>query len=419
MRTMKKWGNTLLMVSLVVLMAVPAMAGKEVQTDGVKHIMNSTSPEKGNRVVKLQEEWRVGGEDGEDFFGMISQVRIGDDGLIYLLDTRLSEVPVYSTEGERVNTLSREGDGPGETRIPSNMLFMPDGSLGLVQVFPGKVIKVQTDGTPAGIFQPGGGDPTQGGFLQMFDCNANGEDIVVTAEAITTGGPTSQDRSNFVASFDAEGKELVRYFDNSYHWDFTAFEFNEDKLGRVDFRRVAIGPDGRVYVNNERNKYEITVFNKDGSVDRVIEREFELRLRTDEEYNRVKTTTEGQLAQIPNAKIVVSKSEPTIGGLSFGPDGNLWVTSSRSGVDQPEGVMTTWDVFTPDGHFAETVSAACPGDGENDLIIWTPDGAAVQVTGFTEAVQALQNQNGGGGDEDDDDEEAEPMEVIYLRVASN
>ena len=113
MRTMKKWGNTLLMVSLVVLMAVPAMAGKEVQTDGVKHIMNSAAPEKGNRVVKLQEEWRVGGEDGEDFFGMISQVRIGEDGLIYLLDTRLSEVPVYSTDGERVNTLSREGDGPG------------------------------------------------------------------------------------------------------------------------------------------------------------------------------------------------------------------------------------------------------------------------------------------------------------------
>jgi len=418
MRILNTGGMTLLLTAAVILLALPATAGEEIQMDGVKHIMNSSVPSKGNRTVELEEVWRVGGDDGEDFFGMISQVRIGEDGLIYLLDTRLSEVPVYSPDGERVNTLSREGDGPGETRIPSNMLFMPDGSLGLVQVFPGKIIKVQTDGTPAGNFQPGGGDPTQGGFLQMFDCVANGEDIVVTAEAISTGGPTSQDRANFVASFDAEGKELVRYFENAYHWDFTAFEFNEDKLGRVDFRSVTASPDGRLYVATERNKYAITVYNRDGSIDRVIEREFEHRMRTDEEYNRIKTTTEGQLAQIPNAKIVISKTDPDVGGLVFGPDGNLWVSNSRGGEDQPDGVMFTWDVFTPNGHFIETVSAVCPGDGRNDLIIWTGDGAAVQVTGFTEAVQALQNR-GGGGEADDDEEEAEPMEVIYLRIAGN
>ena len=37
------------------------------------------------------------------------------------------------------------------------------------------------------------------------------------------------------------------------------------------------------------------------------------------------------------------------------------------------------------------VAAACPGDGEEDIIMWTPAGDAVMVTGFTEAVQALQS----------------------------
>lgn len=412
----KSWPVALLLSLAVLGLALPAVAGEEIEMDGVKHVMNSSVPAKGNRVIHLEEVWRVGGEDGEDFFGMISQVRIGEDGLIYLLDTRLSEVPVYSQDGVRVNTLSREGDGPGETRIPSNMLFMPDGSLGLVQVFPGKVIKVQLDGTPAGVFQPGGGDPTQGGFFQMFDCNTNGEDIIVTAESISTGGPTSQDRANFVASFDAEGKELVRYFENKFHWDFTAFEFDEDKLGRIDFRRVAVSPDGRVYVNTTRNQYQITVYHRDGTIDRVIEREYENYNRTDENYNRVKSTVEAQLAQIPNAKITVSKTDPDVSGLTFGPDGNLWVSTSRGGVDQPEGIMVTWDIFTPDGHFVETVSAACPGDGESDIIIWASESAAIQVTGFTEAAQALQSR-GAGGTEEEDDEEAAPMEIIYLRVA--
>jgi len=412
---MQKTRVTSLSLLLIAMTLVgSAWAATEVQVDGVTHVRNSATPANGNRVVHLEEVWRVGGDDGEDFFGMISQVRAGDDGRIYLLDTRLSEVPVYSRDGERVATLSREGDGPGETRTPSNMLFMPDGSLGLVQVFPGKVIKIGTDGSPAGSFQPGGGDPTQGGFLQMFDCVTNGDQLVVTAESIGSAGPTSQDRSNFVAAFDAEGKELARYFDNSYHWDFTAFEFDEDKLGRVDFRRVAVGPDGRVYINTTRNNYRIMVYNKDGSVDRVIEREYESRQRSDEDYNMVKTTAEAQLAQIPNAKIIVSHTEPDIGGLMFGPDKNLWVSSSRGGFEQPEGIMFTWDVFTPDGVFVETVSAACPGDGLNDLIIWTPDGAAVQVTGFTEAARALQNR-GGAATGGDDDDEAEPMEVVYLR----
>lgn len=409
----KNWGSALLVTTALTLLALPALAGEEVMTDGVKHIMNGAAPSQGSRTVEFEEVWRVGGDDGEDFFGMISQVRIGDDGMIYLLDTRLSEVPVYSRDGERVNTLSREGDGPGETRIPSNLLFMPDGSLGLVQVFPGKIIKVQTDGTPAGTFQPGGGDPTQGGFLQMFDCTANGDQLVVTAEAISTGGPTAQDRSNYVAAFDSEGKELTRYFENSFHWDFTNFEFNEDKLGRVDFRRVAVGQDGRVYIAAERNAYRINVYNKDGGLDRVIEREYVHRERTDDEYNRVKTTAEGQLGQIPNAKIVISKTEPDLGGLVFGPDGNLWVTTSRSGLDQPAGILATWDVFSPDGHFIENVSAACAGDGEDDILIWTPDGAAVQVTGFTEAARALQSNGAGAGD---DTAEAKPMEVIYLKV---
>ena len=111
---------------------------------------------------------------------------------------------------------------------------------------------------------------------------------------------------------------------------------------------------------------------------------------------------------------MAAKTEPDVGGLVFGTDGNLWVTSSRSGFDQPEGILITWDVFTPDGHFIKTVSAKCEGDGENDILIWTPEGNAVVVTGFTEAILALQSQ--GAGDEDDDGE-AEPMEVIYLKVA--
>jgi len=259
------------------------------------------------------------------------------------------------------------------------------------------------------------GDASAGGFLQMFDCVSGGKQVIVTAESINPEGPTAQTRTNFVAAFDEEGKETIRFFEHSYHWDFTNFTFDEAAMNRTDFRKVAVGKDGRVYVAAERDAYKINVYTADGSMERVIEREYTHRIRNDEDFNRIKTVMEAQLAQIPNAKIIPSKTEPDIGSLEFGNDGNLWVTSSLSGVDQPEGILTTWDVFSPDGHFIKIVSAKCEGDGENDILIWTPDGNAVVITGFVEALEALQS-NGAGGEEDEE-EEAEPMEVIYMRVA--
>ncbi len=398
---------------LLFLLTSPVLAGEEVTRDGVLYIMNGTEPSGEKVIVELEEVWRHGGEDDEEFFGLISQCVVGDDGTIYLLDTRMSEVPVYAPDGERLDTLSREGDGPGETRTPSGLLFMPDGNLGLVQVFPGMITKIGTDGTPAGVLEVG--DATTGGFMQMYDCVSDGNQVIVTAEKIDPDGPTAQTRINFVAAFDKEGNETVRFYENSYSWDFTNFTFDEAGQNRTDFRKVACGQDGRIYVAPERDAYVINVYMADGTLERVIEREYVHRVRSDEDFNQVKATLEVVLAQIPNAKIVPAKTEPDINSLMFGTDGNLWVTNSYSGVDQPEGILTTWDVFTPDGHFLKTVSAKCEGDGENDIIIWTPDGNAVMVTGFTEAVQALQSR-GAGGDEDDE-EEAEPMEIIYLKVA--
>jgi hypothetical protein len=412
---MKKSGlGAALAVLTVMMLALPVLAGEEVTKDGVLHIMNGADPSGEKVVVELEEVWRHGGEDDEEFFGMISQCVVGDDGTIYLLDTRMSEVPVYAPDGERLDTLSRDGDGPGETRTPSGLLFMPDGNLGLVQVFPGKVTKISTDGTPAGVLEIG--DATTGGFLQMFDCVSGGKQVIVTAEKINPENEgTAHRRINFVAAFDDKGNETIRYFENEYFWDFTNFTFDESGMNRVDFRKVAVGKDGRIYVAPERDAYQINVYAADGTLERVIEREYVHRDRDDDEFNRVKTTMEAALAQIPNAKIVPARTEPDINSLKFGTDGNLWVTNSYSGIDQPVGILTTWDVFTPDGHFLKTVSAKCEGDGENDIIIWTPDGNAVLVTGFTEAVQALQS-NGAGGEEEDE-EEAEPMEVIYLKVA--
>lgn len=410
----KKTGPVLAVLLLFLTAAGGAQAGKEVTTDGVLHVMNGAKPSEGVVDLKLEEAWRVGGEDSEDFFGLITQAVIGDDGTVYLLDTRLSEIPVYSPDGERVTTLSHEGDGPGETRNPTNLLKMPDGSLGLVQMFPGKVTMIDTEGTPKGEFKVNAGDPTAGGFMMFYDVFSGGGGLLVTGEAIAQKPPTGQIRTNYVAAYDMDGQELTRYIALEREMDFTKFEFVEDEMDRVDFRKACSGPDGRVYLNAKRNQYAINVYKPDGTLDRIIEREFAHRDRSEKDFNAVKTAVEAQLAQLPNAVIEISKTEPDVGSLHFGPDGNLWVVTSRSGFEQPDGVLSTYDVFNPDGHFIKQVRAHCPGDGLEDNLFFTPSGDAVMVTGFTSAVRSM--QSGGAGAAPVEEEEAAPMEVIYYKA---
>ena len=64
----------------------------------------------------LTELWRAGGEDDEYFSAPSAPSEPTSEGQIYLLDSQLSEVHVYTPDGEHLRTVGREGDGPGEMR---------------------------------------------------------------------------------------------------------------------------------------------------------------------------------------------------------------------------------------------------------------------------------------------------------------
>ncbi len=51
-------------------------------------------------IAELTELWRAGGEDDEIFFGSVAAIRSDPDGNILILDGQLSEVHVYTPDGE-------------------------------------------------------------------------------------------------------------------------------------------------------------------------------------------------------------------------------------------------------------------------------------------------------------------------------
>ena len=392
-----------------------AMAGEEVTVDGVLHIRNGATPSQGKETLELEELWRAGGADDEDvLFGLIVQARVADDGSIYLLDLQLSQVHVFSPDGEYVTSLSQEGDGPGEVRRPRDFLFMPDETIGILQTFPGKIIKVGRDGVPAGDIVLGGA-PEEGGLIALLDANLRGGNFVVAGTTIEQVPPAGRHSNQFLAKFNEDGTEVTRYAEYLLKMDFSNFDFHERQQYFVAPGRWDLGPDGSVYTAPERNEFVINVYKPNGTLDRIIEREFKTPKRTEERMALFEAARDAQIEQLTaqgmSAKIALCEAEPAITSMNITDDGMIWVLTPAGAQAQPEGEMVTYDVFDPEGHFIKQVAIGCSGDGENDIVFPAGEDRLIKVTEFIAAAVAVQ---GGLGAAMED--ESEPMEVICYRI---
>jgi hypothetical protein len=401
----------LLAAVFIVSAAAPAAAGEETTVDGVLHVKNGAEPAGGTAVLELEEVWRVGGEDDEEsIFGIINKVLIDDDQNIYLLDGQLSEIKVYSPAGELINTIGREGDGPGEFRGPTDMAFMPDGTIGVLQAFPGRIIKLNLDNTDAGIWNLG--DPTKGAFYIMRGLRQAGGNVVAggteqhvdQANGIVT-------RETFLSSLGVDGLRAKTYATNLVTVKLAELRLDEKTLIDGADRRFDITPDGGVVVAIPRNGYEISVFTPAGDLERVISRQYE-SFQRDERlagiWQRIMETI--QRTQAPGAPISWEETEPDIAFIRVAGDGSIWVLNSRAMWTAPEGMFTYYDVFSPDGHFEKQVQIVCDGNPQEDFLFFGGDDMVFMITGFWDSALA---QFGGAGT---DEEEAAPMEVIAYRI---
>lgn len=99
----------------------PSASDRSVRDSaGVEIVHNGREAVEQAPTLRLTEVLRVGVLEGpEEYqFARISAVKEGSDGGIYVLDSRLHTLRVFSSTGEFVRQIGREGDGPGEFRFP-------------------------------------------------------------------------------------------------------------------------------------------------------------------------------------------------------------------------------------------------------------------------------------------------------------
>jgi hypothetical protein len=363
-------------------------------------------------TLTLEELWRVGGDSDadEEFFGVIAQVATDPAGNVYLLDRQLSEVRVFSPEGDYLRTIGREGEGPGEFRQPTDMFFLPDGNLGVLQLAPGRIVMLSPEGEPMGDYplpaDEGGASRTLVSGQTMGDNVL----LVVSENKLQEG---RVDITRALTLIDSKGVELKRLLQSTRTLEFVNFLFDETAWRTFDNRWV-VSPAGGLFAVEQFLDYEIAFWDDGGNRKRVISREFDHWSRTDEQKEEWHDIFDALLQnQLPQYTIKVSEHDPDIINLYPQADGSLWVLSSYGTWERPDGSLGVFDVFDADGRFVRQVTLMGDGEPLQDGFFFR-SGRVFVVTDLLEANIA--SRGGRRGADEEEEEEPEPITVICYKL---
>ncbi len=404
---------TILTVLLLVLIASPASAGEVTQSDDTTFIKN-TEPALAPIELNLKELWRRGGEDDEVMIGLPVEALADEEGRVYLADQQLCQIFVFNADGELEKTLSREGEGPGEVRGPIDMVRLPDGTIGLAEFFPGKIIKMTYDDLPAGEITVDVSGGKTGGFTIQTMAESYGGHLVMAGSRSLPQDKFTE-RTHFLAAINQEGAQTVRYMEQvSYIERPHSVVHENDFLPAFPLASV-LGPDGRVFTPRDRENYAINVFQADGTLDRVIERpDFKTWKRNKLDTARITALFESWAGANPDTwpEFDLKKTDRAINTLHIDGQGRLWVQHSRSNRDLPDGTFLNLDLYDREGHWQREVRLVCEGSPVSDGVRFLRDGRILLIRGFVVARLACLGSGTATLGEDD----TETIEIICYQI---
>jgi hypothetical protein len=405
----------LVLLVFVLSAAAPcANAGMLEDRDGIPVVVNSQRPGQGRQIWQLRELWRISSEDDDELLiGRVQDALADSDGNIYLLDQQLAQVHVFSPEGRYLHSLSREGNGPGETRNPMALIFAPGGGLGLMQAFPARIVTFDFEGNPLPPINLRSPGASMGTDRMALTVRSRGGVLAYSGRTFSMqrDGPRPK---NLLMICAPDGEESASVIEKESGAPMETRKWVEKDEYFVHRGRWNLGPDGRIYAAPERDAYAVHVYGVDGKLERILERDYTPRKRSDEDKEGMgisMSTGEGEI-EIDN---VIDDHDPCISGIRISETGEVWVEHSRSNRELPGGVFQLQDIFDRDGHYRHEVLITCGEErGENDELFYVSDDRVILVKGYDPRISISIGPGGGGVDVPE--EERPPLEVVYYAI---
>ncbi|MFC1573223.1 hypothetical protein ACFL6M_06450 [Candidatus Eisenbacteria bacterium] len=206
---------------------------------------------------------------------------------------------------------------------------------------------------------------------------------------------------SFAAIYDHEGSRLTDAIGITITRARGApLVFNEEEVNA--YMLLGATEDGRVSVSTDYLDYSIRVFNVDGSADMIIEREKEPVRRNASAFAKMTSYWQSSYDYLDRERIMVSEFERTLWKIIPREGGSIWVVTTDSWTNLPEGSAEILDEFNEMGQFLRKVIVRKDISPEDDLVYHLSERLVVVTGGFSSSMVASGAVVGDPGEADPD-----------------
>lgn len=402
------------LATLLILVAIDALTPcSNAWGEGVPKMTNPATPIHGVESRILVEQWRAGGDADEVFFGSVAGIVSDAAGNIYVLDGQQSCVQVYAPDGSWLRTIGRRGEGPGEVDGPDGILLDQRGRVCLFQAPMGRIVRLNSDGTPAGSLAYRSDDGRDGAVTILLGGETVRDRQILAGMHLTFSNDGRSTRYYFLALCDAEGARVRPLLEKSEHLDYSDFRMDEASRD-FPWSRWTTDDNGNIYVVPARNEYAIRVYGHDGTLARVIMRDYRSLPRDERLRQRAILVTKGvaKYHRTPLRGLTVEETEPDVKGIWTVATGDIYVRTSRGDEERPDGCYTVLDQFTREGDFVRQIALSSEADPLRDSMTILRDGRVVMTYNALDAWLTQQSVDQG----DMQEAAEEPLEIVIYRL---
>ena len=200
----------------------------------------------GSHQLNLEKDIELGKEEGkeQEIFGRVYDIATDAQNHICILDNGYSRVQKYDSSGIYLQTIGRDGEGPGEFSFP--MALAIDNTQRLYVGCRGRVVIFDEKGDYLTEFKTGLG----GGFVRSLKTDRSGNIFISALEILD---------QKAIHKFSPEGEKLLSFCDSYATGDEVDLRVEAAYGGGA----IDIDDDGIIYYT-QLTPYEIRKFNTSG-----------------------------------------------------------------------------------------------------------------------------------------------------------
>jgi len=308
--------------------------------EGVKKVSNPVFPKQGTVHYLMEEELSIGVMEGDEEY-MLNQpqeIKIDQNGNIYVLDWGDACINVYDENGIYLRTIGQKGQGPGEFDTPAYYDLSSDGRIFLMDQRNRRVVIFDGKGEYLGGFR------LEGVHLGM---KTDAQNRIYFEKEIRRESPADLPVTKDFQEIEVVNQIIRCRPDSSDRFVFGEFEGEKDRIKKMKTGGVMttgskynivwdVTANGMMY-EGLNDLYEINVFDTNGTKVRTFSREYEPVVQ--------EIIRDGEVV----TKITRPAYDPRK-GFEFDGEGNIWVAFYSEDLDE-----NVYDVFSPDGIYIRQV----------------------------------------------------------------